>query len=94
MADINLTYSSIARDYLLTEGLPADMVIKTGSPMYEVLNTFREGIEQSDVLERLNLKKYEFFVVSAHREENIDSDKNFVNLVDSLNATAGYLVCL
>jgi UDP-N-acetylglucosamine 2-epimerase len=88
MADINLTYSSIARDYLLAEGLPADMVIKTGSPMFEVLNTYREGIEASDVLERLNLKKHGFFVVSAHREENVDSDKNFLNLVESLNSIA------
>ncbi|WP_373020559.1 non-hydrolyzing UDP-N-acetylglucosamine 2-epimerase [Thiomicrorhabdus sp.] len=88
MADINLTYSSIARDYLLREGLPADMVIKTGSPMFEVLNTYREGIESSDVLERLNLNKHEFFVVSAHREENVDSDKNFLNLVESLNSIA------
>lgn len=88
MADINLTYSSIARDYLLREGLPADMVIKTGSPMFEVLNTYRAGIEASDVLERLNLKKHGFFVVSAHREENVDSDKNFLNLVESLNSIA------
>jgi len=88
MADINLTYSSIARDYLLGEGLPADMVIKTGSPMFEVLNTYREGIENSDILTRLKLKEFEFFVVSAHREENIDSDKNFLNLVESLNAIA------
>jgi len=88
MADINLTYSSIARDYLLSEGLPADMVIKTGSPMFEVLNTYREGIEQSDVLERLKLQKHQFFVVSAHREENVDSDKNFLNLVESLNTIA------
>ena len=89
MADINLTYSSIARNYLLSEGLPADMVIKTGSPMFEVLNTYRDGIESSDVLTRLGLKVHEFFVVSAHREENIDSDKNFLNLVESLNAIAG-----
>jgi UDP-N-acetylglucosamine 2-epimerase len=88
MADINLTYSSIARDYLLREGLPADMVIKTGSPMFEVLNTYREGIESSDVLERLGLQKHKFFVVSAHREENVDSDKNFLNLVESLNTIA------
>jgi UDP-N-acetylglucosamine 2-epimerase len=88
MADINLTYSSIARDYLLREGLPADMIIKTGSPMFEVLNTYREGIESSDVLERLGLQKHKFFVVSAHREENIDSDKNFSNLVESLNTIA------
>ncbi|MCI4411509.1 MAG: UDP-N-acetylglucosamine 2-epimerase (non-hydrolyzing) [Thiotrichales bacterium] len=88
MADINLTYSSIARDYLLREGLPADMVIKTGSPMFEVLNTYREGIEASDVLERLVLQKHQFFVISAHREENVDSDKNFLNLVESLNSIA------
>lgn len=88
MADINLTYSSIARDYLLREGLPADMVIKTGSPMFEVLNTYREGIAASDILERLKLKKHQFFVVSAHREENVDSDKNFLNLAESLNMIA------
>ncbi|MEA1989041.1 MAG: UDP-N-acetylglucosamine 2-epimerase (non-hydrolyzing) [Pseudomonadota bacterium] len=88
MADINLTYSTIARDYLLREGLPADMVIKTGSPMFEVLNTYRLGIESSDVLERLGLQKHQFFVVSAHREENVDSDKNFLNLVESLNTIA------
>jgi UDP-N-acetylglucosamine 2-epimerase (non-hydrolysing) len=88
MADMNLTYSSIARDYLLAEGLPADRVIKTGSPMFEVLNTYRNGIEESDVLDRLKLTKHEFFVVSAHREENIDSNKNFINLMESLNAIA------
>jgi UDP-N-acetylglucosamine 2-epimerase (non-hydrolysing) len=88
MADINLTYSSIARDYLLREGLSADMVIKTGSPMFEVLNTYRNGIESSDVLDRLDLKKHKFFVVSAHREENIDSEKKFSNLVVSINTIA------
>jgi UDP-N-acetylglucosamine 2-epimerase len=88
MADINLTYSDIARGYLLDEGLPADMVIKTGSPMFEVLNTYFEGIMNSDILTRLKLKEFEFFVVSVHREENIDSDKNFLNLVESLNAIA------
>lgn len=87
-ADINLTYSTIARDYLLREGLPADRVIKTGSPMFEVLNFYREGIEASDVLERLGLQAGKFFVVSAHREENIDSDKNFLKLVDVLNTVA------
>jgi len=87
-ADINLTYSTIARDYLLREGLLPDRVVKTGSPMYEVLNHFREGIEGSDVLERLELKEGEFFVVSAHREENVDSEKNFLALVDTLNAIA------
>jgi len=87
-ADINLTYSTIARDYLLREGLPADRVIKTGSPMFEVLNHYRDGIEASDVLERLGLETGKFFVVSAHREENIDSDKNFLKLVDVLNTVA------
>jgi len=89
-ADINLTYSSIARDYLLREGLPPDMVIKTGSPMFEVLQYYRPGIEASDVLERLGLEAGKFFVVSAHREENIDSDKNFLKLVDVLNAVAAH----
>nr|WP_180206802.1 UDP-N-acetylglucosamine 2-epimerase (non-hydrolyzing) [Pseudomonas sp. SbOxS1]NYU07086.1 UDP-N-acetylglucosamine 2-epimerase (non-hydrolyzing) [Pseudomonas sp. SbOxS1] len=87
-ADINLTYSTIARDYLLREGLSPDMVVKTGSPMFEVLSYYREGIDGSDVLQRLNLVPGEFFVVSAHREENIDSDTNFLKLVDVLNATA------
>lgn len=87
-ADINLTYSTIARDYLLREGLPPDMVIKTGSPMYEVLHYYMDGILQSDVLERLGLKTHEFFVVSAHREENIDSPANFKNLVMTLNQVA------
>lgn len=87
-ADINLTYSTIARDYLLREGLSPDMVIKTGSPMFEVLNHYRDGIEASDVLERLGLQAGQFFVVSAHREENIDADKNFLKLVDVLNAVA------
>ena len=87
-ADINLTYSTIARDYLLREGLPPDRVIKSGSPMFEVLNHFREGIDDSNVLERLGLTEGQFFVVSAHREENVDSDKNFQALVDTLNAVA------
>ncbi|WP_166359125.1 non-hydrolyzing UDP-N-acetylglucosamine 2-epimerase [Pseudomonas akapageensis] len=87
-ADINLTYSTIARDYLLREGLPPDRVIKTGSPMFEVLNHYREGIDASDVLARLGLEPGKFFVVSAHREENIDSDKNFLKLVDVLNNVA------
>lgn len=89
-ADINLTYSSIARDYLLREGLPPDMVIKTGSPMFEVLNYYRDGIEASDVLERLGLASGAFFVVSAHREENIDSDRNFLKLVEVLNTVAAH----
>jgi UDP-N-acetylglucosamine 2-epimerase len=87
-ADINLTYSTIARDYLLREGLAPDMVVKTGSPMFEVLNYYREGIDASDVLERLGLQAGQFFIVSAHREENIDSDDNFLKLVDVLNAVA------
>lgn len=87
-ADINLTYSTIARDYLLREGLPPDMVIKTGSPMFEVLNYYRPSIEASDVLQRLGLEEGQFFVVSAHREENIEADKNFLKLVDVLNTVA------
>ncbi len=87
-ADINLTYSSIAREYLLHEGLPPDAVIKTGSPMFEVLSYYREGIEASDILNRLGLQEGAFFVVSAHREENIDSDTNFGKLVGVLNAVA------
>ena len=87
-ADINLTYSDIAREYLLREGLPADRVIKTGSPMFEVLEIKREAIISSDVLARLQLRTNEYFVVSAHREENIDSEANFLDLVDSLNGIA------
>ena len=87
-ADINLTYSTIARDYLLSEGLPADLVIKTGSPMFEVLNHYQAKIETSDVLARLGLKEHEYFIVSAHREENINSDQNFLDLVAMLNAVA------
>lgn len=87
-ADINLTYSSIAREYLLREGLPPDQVIKTGSPMFEVLTHYRAGIEASNVLDRLGLEAGKFFVVSAHREENIDSDTNFGKLVQTLNTVA------
>ena len=88
VADSNLTYSDIAREYLLAEGLPADQVIKTGSPMYEVLESRRDDINNSDVLKRLNLEEGQYFVVSAHREENINSEKNFNGLVNSLNAIA------
>lgn len=89
-ADINLTYSTIARDYLLREGLSPDMVIKAGSPMFEVLTYYREGIEASDVLQRLGLEEGKFFVVSAHREENIDSEKNFRKLAETLNQVAAH----
>lgn len=88
MADINLTYSSIARNYLLSEGLPADTVIKTGSPMYEVLHSYSDGIESSDILQRLELKEHEFFIVSAHREENIESNSSFLKLTQSVDAIA------
>ncbi len=87
-ADINLTYSDIAREYLLREGLPADRIIKTGSPMYEVLHHYLPQIEASTVLEKLNLEEGKFFVVSSHREENINSEKNFRGLMASLNAIA------
>lgn len=87
-ADINLTYSGIARDYLLAEGLPADLIIKTGSPMFEVLNYYMPQIDASDVLSRLNLEKGKFVVVSAHREENIDSPKQLSKLAETLNVVA------
>ena len=87
-ADINLTYSSIARDYLLHEGLPPDMIIKTGSPMLEVLTYYRPQINASEVLSRLMLKENSYFVVSAHREENINSPQNFSKLVYLLNMLA------
>ena len=88
IADINLTYSDIAREYLISEGIPADRIIKTGSPMYEVLNSRKEDIEKSDILERLGLEAGKYFVVSAHREENINSEVNFFDLIDSLNTVA------
>ncbi len=87
-ADVNLTYSSIARDYLLREGLPPDLTIKTGSPMFEVLTHYRPQIDASDVLDRLGLNENSYFVVSAHREENIESPQNFPKLVDVLNTIA------
>jgi len=88
IADINLTYSSIAREYLLREGLPPDMVIKTGSPMNEVLNHYQSKIEQSDIMERLGLEAGNYLVVSVHREENVDSERNYAKLVKLLNAIA------
>jgi UDP-N-acetylglucosamine 2-epimerase (non-hydrolysing) len=87
-ADVNMPYSTIARDYLLKEGLPPDLVIKTGSPMFEVLNHYRANIEASDVLQRLALSREGYFVVSAHREENIESERAFSSLVGVLNALA------
>jgi len=87
-SDINLTYSTIAREYLLSEGLPPDRIIKIGSPMNEVLTYYRSQIDASDVLQRLELEEESYFVVSAHREENIESDQSFVKLVSVLNAVA------
>lgn len=87
-ADVNLTYSDIAREYLLREGLSADRIIKTGSPMFEVLNSRKDDIDKSDVLDRLELEEEKYYVISAHREENINSETNFIDLVDSLNEIA------
>lgn len=87
-ADINLTYSDIAREYLLREGLLPDRIIKTGSPMYEVLHHYKTHIDASDAVTRLGLTEGEYFVVSAHREENIDSPANFAKLVEALNQVA------
>ena len=84
IADVNLTYSDIAREYLLREGLPADRIIKTGSPMFEVLSFYSDKINSSSVIEDLSLDKGKYFLVSAHREENISSERNFKNLIDSL----------
>lgn len=88
VADINLTYSSIAREYLLREGLPADRIIKTGSPMFEVLHYYLPEIQKSKILQKLNLDLHQYFVVSAHREENISNENNFQGLMDSLNLIA------
>lgn len=87
-ADINLTYSSIAREYLLREGLAPDQVIKTGSPMFEVLKHYRPRIDASDALDRLSLEVGQYFVVSAHREENIESERSFARLVETINGIA------
>jgi UDP-N-acetylglucosamine 2-epimerase (non-hydrolysing) len=88
ISDINLTYSDIAREYLLREGLPADRIIKTGSPMFEVLNHYLPEINSTEVLKRLELEEEKYFVVSAHREENINSEENFNGLIQSLNIIA------
>jgi len=88
ISDINLTYSDIAREYLLREGLSADRIIKTGSPMFEVLSHYLNSIISTDILNRLNLKKYKYFVVSAHREENIINETNFSDLISSINLIA------
>jgi UDP-N-acetylglucosamine 2-epimerase (non-hydrolysing) len=88
ISDINLTYSDIAREYLLREGISADRIIKTGSPMFEVLNHYLWAIKNSDVLSRLNLEKFKYFVISAHREENINNELNFKGLITTLNLVA------
>jgi UDP-N-acetylglucosamine 2-epimerase (non-hydrolysing) len=88
ISDINMTYSNIAREYLLREGLSADKIIKTGSPMFEVLNYYLQFIQKSDILNRLKLENYKYFVVSAHREENINNISNFTEFTNSLNLIA------
>lgn len=85
IADINMTYSTIARDYLIMEGIPPDMIIKTGSPMYEVIEFYKGKIDSSDILRKLNLEKEQYFLVSAHREENIESDTHFKKFINVLN---------
>lgn len=93
ISDINLTYSDIAREYLLREGLPADRIIKTGSPMFEVLNHNMSKIRTSGIMAELNLRAYKYFVVSAHREENVNSDQNFLCLIETLNSIAEEYQC-
>lgn len=88
ISDINMPYSDIAREYLIREGLPAERIIKTGSPMYEVIQSRIEDIEKSDILEKLELTEGNFFVISSHREENINSETNFLELVNSINSIA------
>ena len=88
IADMNLTYSSIAREYLISEGLPKDQIIKVGSPMFEVLSFYKQKIEASEILSSLKLERKNFYLVSAHREENIDTEKNFLKLVEALNSVA------
>ena len=88
ISDINLTYSDIAREYLLKEGISSDKIIKTGSPMFEVLNYYSNAIKESDIIERLQIKKFKYFLVSAHREENINDELNFNNLFSTLNLIA------
>ena len=88
ISDINMPYSTIARDYLIAEGIPPDRVIKTGSPMYEVLNYYKSNINNSDILERLSLEKSNYFVVSSHREENVDEPSQLQKLTSSLNTIA------
>jgi UDP-N-acetylglucosamine 2-epimerase (non-hydrolysing) len=88
IADINLTYSDIAREYLLKEGLPADRIIKTGSPMFEVLSFYEKNISTSTILKKLSLKKEKYFLISTHREENVSNENNFKSLIESLNQLA------
>ena len=95
ISDINMPYSSIAREYLLREGIAPDLIIKTGSPMYEVLSYYWPKIDDSDVLHRLGLSEYDYFVVSAHREENIDDSRQFEKLISVLNGLAStYSKCI